>query len=191
MAKFFLKKALVVALAATLTFGSTTSALAATKSPTTSVTAEDAAKVSAESKFGVEPVVDTAKNGTAKVVSVTKTAKKSVTISSKLTVDGVDYKITSISAKAFANCTKVDKITLPKTITTIEKAAFSGTPSTLKQIVFTNRKAITLNSGVFNGVDTKKLTISVTAYMSKTEYNKFVANLKAAGFEGTIKQLKK
>ncbi len=190
MTKLF-KKVLVVALAATLTFGSTTSAFAATKSPVVSVTPEDATKVKADTKNGVKAVVNTSKKGTAKVVSISKTTKKSVSISSKLTVDGVDYKVTTLSAKAFANCTKVETITLPSTITSIAKSVFSGTPKTLKKIVFSNKKAITVSKGAFTGVDTKKVTINVTASMSKTEYKKFVKNLQNAGFKGTIKQLTK
>lgn len=190
MTKLF-KKVLVMALAATLTFGSTTSAFAATKSPVVSVTPEDATKVKADTKNGVKATVNTSKKGTAKVVSIAKTTKKSVTISSKLTVDGVDYKVTTLSAKAFANCTKVETITLPSTITSIAKSVFTGTPKSLKKIVFNNKKAITVKSGAFKGVDTKKITINVTASMSKTEYKKFVKNLQNAGFKGTIKQLTK
>lgn len=190
MAKI-LKKACIMALAATLTFGSTTSTLAAVSSPVTSVTPEKATNVAAETKKSVETIVNTTKKGNATVVSINKTAKKKVTVSAKLNVGGVDYKVRTIAANAFENCTDVVTITLPSTVTSIKKSAFSGTSSTLKNIVFNNKKAIEVKSGAFKGVDTKELTIKVTADMSKKQYNKFVETLKAAGFEGTIKQLKK
>ena len=185
----FLKKAFVLAMAATLTFGSTTSVFAATASPVVSEVKPKAEKnVKAEKKNGVTATVTTSEKGTAKVTSIVKTTKKTITISSKLTVDGVDYKVTTISAKAFANCTKAEKISLPSTITKIEKSAFSNLASSVKTITFANKKAITVNKGAFKGTDTKKITIQVSASMSKTEYKKFVKALKAAGFKGTIKQ---
>lgn len=50
--------------------------------------------------------VSTAANGTATVKALPKTTKKSVTVASKVVVDGVSYKVTAIGAKTFANATK-------------------------------------------------------------------------------------
>lgn len=173
-----------------LTLVSATNMFAAA-SPTTSLKPKDAKNVTAEKASGIITKVTTSKKGTAKVVAVTKTEEKKIVISSKLTVKGVKYKVTTISAKAFSKCSKAQSISLPSSITTIEKYAFSNLASSVKTITFNNSKSITVKKGAFTDTDTKKMTIKVSANMSKNEYKKFVKTLKSAGFKGTIKQLTK
>lgn len=177
------KKALVCALTAALTFG--TLASAAPKSPTTSVEPQKQTNVTAEKSNGITSTVDTKKDGTAKLSTVKATSKKEVTISSKVTVDGIKYAVTEIDAKAFAKCTKATKITLPSTITKINANAFTGAKK-LKTIVLPITKAITVEKGAFKGLDTTKMTIKVSKKMSKKELKKFKKTLKNAGFKGKV-----
>lgn len=176
-----LKKVLVCTLAAALTFGSASAAGAATQSPTTSVQPTEQNDV----KVG-RVTVDTADDGTASLVQVAKTTKKSVTVASTVTVNGVKYTVTTIGAKAFANAKKAKKITLPATIKTISKNAFTGAKA-LKTITLKGTKSITIKKGAFKGLNTKKMTIKVSKKMPKKQLKKLKTALKKAGFKGKVK----
>ena len=136
-------------------------------------------------KGGVKATVKTTENGTAAVKNV-KSSKKSVTVSSTVEVEGVEYKVTTIEANAFANCKKATKIALPATVKTIKKEAFTGAKK-VKTIVVKSKKAVTVKKGAFKGVDTKKITIKVSK-MSKKQLKKFKKELKKAGFKGKVKK---
>ena len=125
------------------------------------------------------------KNGTAKITAVAKTAKTSVTIASTVKVDGVSYKVTAISAKAFAKCTKAKTVTLPATITTIGSKAFTGAKA-LKTIKI-NSKKVTVSKTAFKGVNTKKMTIQLPAKATKAQKEALKKAFKKAGFKGTFK----
>lgn len=181
------KKILACTLAAAIALGGANAAYAA-KSPTTSVEPEKQQNVVADSKMnGVTPKVDTKKDGTAAISAIKKTDKKEVTVSSTVTVDGVKYKVTTVDAKAFANCTKATKVTLPATIKTINAGAFTGAKK-LKTITLSGTKAVTVKKGAFKGVNTKKMTIKVSKKMSKKELKKLKKTLKKAGFKGKVKK---
>ena len=51
---------------------------------------------------------------------------KSVNVPDTVEIDGVECYVDSVATKAFYNCKKLQKVTLPDTITRIEKKAFSG-----------------------------------------------------------------
>ena len=102
-----IKKVLVGITAATMMFGSVCTAYAATDSATVAPAPEKQTNVKADN--GAK--VSTAANGTATVKALPKTTKKSVTVASKVVVDGVSYKVTAIGAKAFANATKATTVT--------------------------------------------------------------------------------
>ena len=125
-----IKKVLVGITAATMMFGSVCTAYAATDSATVAPAPEKQTNVKADN--GAK--VSTAANGTATVKALPKTTKKSVTVASKVVVDGVSYKVTAIGAKAFANATKATTVTLPASIKTIGAQAFTGAKS-VKTIV--------------------------------------------------------
>lgn len=114
-----IKKVLVGITAATMMFGSVCTAYAATDSATVAPAPEKQTNVKADN--GAK--VSTAANGTATVKALPKTTKKSVTVASKVVVDGVSYKVTVIGAKAFANATKATTVTLPASIKTIGAGA--------------------------------------------------------------------
>lgn len=179
-----MKKAMVAALAAVLTIGSFSTAYAA-KSPTGSVEAEKKDDVKADKVNGIVPTVDTKKDGTATLGSIKKTTKKSVSVPSKVEVNGVEYKVTKISAGAFDNCTKMTNVTIPSTVTTIGANAFSGADS-LKKISLSGTKAVSVSKNAFKGTDTKKMTIEVSPKMSSKELKKLKKELKAAGYKGKV-----
>ncbi|MCD8021322.1 MAG: leucine-rich repeat protein [Clostridiales bacterium] len=66
--------------------------------------------------------------GTTKTVTYTKASSTatSVTIPSTVTVDGMTFKVTAISASAFKGNTKIKTVTVPSTVATIGKSAFEG-----------------------------------------------------------------
>ena len=183
--KKFLAGMLVAAVAVTavpaVTFAAT--------SPTTSVEPVKQTEVTAEKKNGIEVTVNTSKDGKATIDVIEATTKKNVTVASKVTVNGVSYTVNKISANAFTNCTKATKVSLPATITTIGAKAFSGT-KTIKTIALTSKTAPTISKTAFKGVNTKKMTVTYSAKMSKSEIKELKAALKAAGFKGTVKKAK-
>lgn len=170
-----MKKVLVCTMAAALTLGSAQLASAAT-SPTQAPKPVTKNNVKAS---GV--TVNTKSNGTA-VLTKAKSGKK-VSVASKITVKGVKYTVTVINAKAFSK--KTTQVTLPATIKTINKSAFTGAKK-LKKIVINSKKSITVKKGAFKGLNTKKITIQAKK-MSKKELKKFKKALKKAGFKGKVK----
>lgn len=90
-----IKKVLVGITAATMMFGSVCTAYAATDSATVAPAPEKQTNVKADN--GAK--VSTAANGTATVKALPKTTKKSVTVASKVVVDGVSYKVTAIEQR--------------------------------------------------------------------------------------------
>ena len=177
-----IKKVLVGIPAATMMFGSVCTAYAATDSATVAPAPEKQTNVKADN--GAK--VSTAANGTATVKALPKTTKKSVTVASKVVVDGVSYKVTAIGAKAFANATKATTVTLPASI--IGAQAFTGAKS-VKTIVIKSA-SVKVDKTAFKGVDTKKMTIKVSG-MSAKQLKAFKAQLKKAGFKGTVKKVSK
>lgn len=190
--KKVIKKVLALTLAGALAFGGVqTSVYAATSSPNSAVVTVKKDDVKAEkTKSGITATVDTRKNGTAKLETIKKTTKTTVTIESYVKVDGVKYKVTSIGDNAFKNATKAKTIVIPKTVTQINSKAFSSMSKTVKTIQFNVTKAPTVSKTAFKGTSTKNMTIKVSKNMSAKELKKFKASLKAAGFKGTVKQAK-
>ena len=146
---------------------------------------EPQATTATVNKGGAKTTVKTTENGTAAIKKV-KSSKKSVTVSSTVKVEGVEYKVTTIEANAFANCKKATKITLPSTVKTIKKKAFTGAKK-VKTIVVKSKKAVTVKKGAFKGINTKKITIKASK-MSKKQLKKFKKTLKKAGFKGKVKK---
>lgn len=183
------KKALVCALTAALTFGTLASAAPTPTSPTQSVEPQRQTNVIAEQSNGISSTVDTKTDGTAKLAAVEETSKKTITILSKVTVNGVKYSVTEIDANAFENCKNATKVSLPSTITKINANAFTGAKK-LKTIVLSGTKAITVEKGAFKGINTKKMTIKVSKKMSNKQFKKFKKNLRKAGYKGKLKRKK-
>lgn len=180
------KKGLACALVAALTFAAAAPvAVDAADSPTTAPAPKKEQNVVADkSTTGITPTVNTGKSGVATLTSVKKTSKKTVTVASTVKVNGVSYKVTTIDAKAFANCTKATKVSLPSTVKTIKKNAFTGAKK-LKTIVLKNN-TVKVKNGAFKGLKTSKMTIKVKK-MSSKKFKAFKKALKKAGFKGKVK----
>ena len=83
-----------------------------------------------------EVVKDSKSNAKYKVTDITKNEVaynvpndknvKTVTIPATVTINGFEYKVTTIADKAFSSCKKLTKVTLGKNVTSIEANAFSG-----------------------------------------------------------------
>ena len=179
--KKLMKKALVGILAATMMLGSVCTAYAATGSATEAPAPTKQESVKADN--GTK--VNTTSKGTATVTAVKKTTKKSVSVASKVTVDGVKYTVTRIGAKAFANAKKATKVTLPATIERIGAKAFTGAKA-LKTIKI-NSKKVKVDKAAFKGVNTKKMTIQLPAKATKDEKKALKKAFQKAGFKGTFK----
>lgn len=174
------KKVIALLLATTLTIGSATIAMGADTPSAT--TAQEPTKV--EDAFAADDsVVDTTTKGTATLVQVGDELSSKVTVD-KVTVNGVEYTVTTIGAKAFEGA-KATTVTLGAGIKKIDKSAFSK--SKVKTLVLTGKKAITVKKGAFT--KSKVKTIKVNKKMSKSQFKKLEKALKKAGFKGKIKKV--
>ena len=184
----FAKKLLVGILAGTMVLGSATTAFAGTVSAVVSeVQPEKQTAVKAEkTSTGITPTVNTSAKGVATLTSIKKTTATKITVSSTVKVDGVKYKVTTLGANAFKNCTKMTAAVIPSTVTSIKASAFSGA-SSLKTIRLNTTKKVSISKDAFKGVNTAKMTIKVSKKMSKSNLASLKKALKAAGFKGKIK----
>ena len=129
----------------------------------------------------------TSTNTVTYIGSTNKNTTKLV-IPDSIKLKGKTYKVTAIGAKAFANATKATTVTLPASIKTIGAQAFTGAKS-VKTIVIKSA-SVKVDKTAFKGVDTKKMTIKVSG-MSAKQLKAFKAQLKKAGFKGTVKKVSK
>ena len=180
--KKLMKKALVGILAATMMLGSVCTAYAATGSATVAP-----APVKENDVKTDKGTVNTHADGTITVKALAKTNAKSVAVASKITVDGISYKVTKICEGTFKKATKATKVTLPATVKTIGTRAFTGAKS-VKTIVIKS-SSVKVSKTAFKGVSTKDMTIKVTN-MSTKQVKSLKAQLKKAGFKGTVKVVK-
>ncbi len=172
------KKLLTAVLSAAIALSSVTVANAAT-SPSEANEPVTESNVSTDDSATVKKV-STSDDGTATVKKVAN--KKSVKISSTVTVDGVTYKVTAIGANAFKKAKKVKKVTLPASIKSVKKKAFTGAKK-LKKIIIKGKKT-KFAKGAFKGLNTKKITIKVP----KAKLKAYKKALKKAGFKGKVKK---
>ena len=128
--------------------------------------------------------VKTSANGTAKISDI-KSEAKEVEINDTIEVDGVSYKVKTLGEGALKNCKNATEVTLPSSLTKIEKGAFTGAKK-VKTIKLDVKKSITVQKGAFKGVNTEKMTIKVSRKMSDKEFAKFQKTLDKAGYEGKV-----
>lgn len=83
-------------------------------------------------------------------VTYTKPVNKNVTsvsVSKKVSIDGISYKVTGIAPNAFKNCKKLKKVTIGNNVTVIGNSAFSGC-SKLKTVTI-GTKVTTIGAKAF------------------------------------------
>lgn len=120
-----------------------------------------------------------------KTVEYKKSTKKAknITIPSTVTVNGINYQVTSIAAKAFANNKTLKKVVIPATVKNIGKQAFSSCKNlkniTIKTTRLTNKS---VGAKAFKGIHAKA-TIKVPKKQKKA-YQKL---LKARGIGKNVK----
>lgn len=187
--KLSIKKALAAAMAAAMVLTAAPVAVYAADSKTvaTEPTAQkDVAADESNAKGVSEVSANTNASGKAILTSVVVSNKKSVTVPSKVTINGVEYTVTKIGANTFKGET-VKKVTLPSSITSLGSKAFSGVKG-LKTIKINTTKKVSVSKTAFKGVSTKGITITVSKKMSAKNYKALKKALKAAGFKGKIKK---
>lgn len=115
----------------------------------------------------------TSSGGTVAYVKPAGKKSKSITIATSTVLDGHTFKVVAVSAKACKGCSKLQKVTISKNITSIGKNAFRGCKN-LKTIVIKSTKLTSrsIGSNAFKGTH-KKLVIKVPKKMLK-KYKKFL-----------------
>ena len=73
-----------------------------------------------------------------------------------VTIHGVAFKVTSIGAKAFANCKKLKKVTIGANVTTIGKQAFQGCKK-LGSIKVSSKNIKSVGKNALKGIDKNAL----------------------------------
>lgn len=179
-----MKRVLAFALAAVVSLGSAFTTMAATSSPV-----EPGIQISDLKGIRFNQyVVNTKKTGTVAIKEAIPTGRKRIKISDELPVKGAKYTVTKINAKAFKNCKKVTRISLPSNLKVIKKNAFTGCKN-LKLLIVRGKKAFRVEKKAFQGLDTTKMTVRVKGKMSAKAYKKLQTNLRNAGFKGKIKKV--
>ncbi len=132
--------------------------------------------------------VSTSSDGTAAATKVQN--RSTVKVAGTVTVNGVEYKVTTLNAGAIGSKTK--NVTISQNTTNFKKGAFKNAKN-LKKLKLQCKKGAKASDykfakGAFNKKTTKKATIHVGKGMSKKEFNKLKKKLRSAGFRGKIKR---
>ena len=93
------------------------------------------------------------KNGTVEFV-ISKSSNNSITIPSKVKIDGITYKVTSIAKNSFKNNKNLKKITINGNIAKIKSGAFSGCKN-LKIITIKSKNLKSIGKNAFKGINPK------------------------------------
>ena len=116
-------------------------------------------------------------------VEVTGLKKKSLTqikIATKVTIDGVTYKVTSIGANAFKGNKKITKVTIGKNVKTIGANAFANCKK-LKNVRINSKKIKKIGKKAFFKKKGKKIIFKV-AKTKKKAYKKLLKTAKTKKF---------
>lgn len=122
-------------------------------------------------------------NGTVEFAKVSKSTSN-ITIPDTVSVNGVTYKVTSISKNAFKNNKKLKKVTIGKNINKINTNTFYGCKN-LKTITIKSTNLKSVGKNVFKGIN-PKAKIKVPAKKLKA-YKKLLKN---KGQKNTVKIVK-
>ena len=119
--------------------------------------------------------------GKVTVIGLKKKSLKKVSVKSLLTVNGVKYKVTAISKKAFKNGKKLKSVVIGKNVSKISKGAFAGCKK-LKSIKIKSKKIKKFVKGTF-----KSLKKTCVIKVPKAKKNVYAKKIKKSGFKGIIK----
>ena len=154
---------------------------------TTASTPVEAAKatpdMSANSSID-KATVKTSANGTAKISNI-KSEAKSIEIDSTVEVNGVSYKVKTLGKGALKSCDEVKTVTVPTSVNKFEEGAFTGADN-LKTVKINTKKAVKVEKGAFDGLNTSKMTIKVSKKMSDKEFAKLQKILTKACYKGKV-----
>lgn len=120
--------------------------------------------------------------GMVSVVKSTGSQTKTVVIPDAITVDGITYKVSAISAKAFKNHKKIRKIVIGTNVTSIGKDAFNGCKK-LKNITIRSSKVKSVGK---NAIKNIKKNARIYCPKKKLRAYKKLFNSKS-GFKKTMK----
>ncbi len=123
------------------------------------------------------------KNGTVELSKVDK-AKSSVTVPDTIAVNGVTYKVISISKNAFKGNRILKKVTIGKNVTKINANAFHGCKN-LKTVTVKSTQIKTVGKNAFKGINPKA---KIKVPKSKLKYYKKLFAKK--GLKSTVKIVK-
>ena len=98
-----------------------------------------------------------------------------------VTINGVSYKVTGISASAFKNCKNLRSVVIGKNVQVIAKNAFAGC-SRLKKVTIKSVKIKKIGKNAFKDIN-KKAVIKIPKSKNKT-YKKL---LKKSGLKRTVR----
>ena len=124
-----------------------------------------------------------AKNGTVELSKADKT-KSNVAVPDTITVDGVTYKVISISKDAFKGNKKLKKVTIGKNVTKINANAFNGCKN-LKTVTVKSTQIKTVGKNAFKGINAKA---KIKVPKNKLSYYKKLFAKK--GLKSTVKIVK-
>ncbi len=119
--------------------------------------------------------------GKVAVTGMKKKTVKSAAIPAEVTYKETKLKVTSVSASAFKNCKKLQKVTIGKNVTSIGKSAFYGDKQ-LKKIVIKSKVLKTVGTKAIKGIS-KKAVIQVP----KNKVTSYKKLLKKGGLTKTMK----
>lgn len=134
-------------------------------------------KIKSFSKGGLIYIVTDSVKKTVSVKGSVKKNIKTVNIPAVIKKNGIRYKVTSISKKAFAKCRKITGIRIGKNITSIGGAAFKDCRK-LKSVELKTKKLKSISKQAFSGVSKKCRVYAPARYKGK--YNKM---MKKAGLK--------
>ncbi|SNU04906.1 Leucine rich repeat-containing protein [Lachnospiraceae bacterium] len=142
-----------------------------------------------DEKTGATYTVTKSENGKVEVeYKAPKSSGKKVTIPSKVEVNGVEAKVTSVSKNAFANNKKIEKVTIPSSVTKIGSGAFKNCA---KLNTVTIPKGVTeISSNAFSGCKKLKTITVKSTSLKKVGKNAFKSVPKSATAKLPKKQKK-
>ena len=128
-------------------------------------------------------------SATAGTVTVVKPASKAVTsvvIPASVDINGYRFQVVSVSAKAFAKCKKLKKVTIGVNVKSIGKQAFKNSKK-LKRVIIKTKKLTksSIGSGAFKNI-AKKAVIKVPK--TKLKAYKKILRKKGLGKKAKIKK---